>query len=401
MDILLLSKKFPWPLKDGEVIAIHNNIKAFSQAGHRVTVLAMNTLKHHTDVDSLPESASGLARYISVDIDTGVKPLPALSNLVLGGSYHIERFISKNFRNKLQQLLQTESFDLIQCEGLYFGPYLEQIRGLTRAPVTMRAHNVEAEIWQRVADETPGFLKKNYLKVQAGRMFRYEQRQYNRYDAIIPITERDASQIKSLGASKPVFTSPAGIDLERYNDYLNKDYQPLSVGFIGSLDWLPNVEGLRWLVHEVWPEVSRQLPAARLYIAGRNMPLPLKLWNSPTVSVIGEVDNSLAFMSDKQLMVVPLFSGSGMRIKIIEGMALGKALLSTSIGAEGINYTVGKNLFIAGDRAAFTKQMIQLLSHAKTCQNAGKNARSFIEEQYDNNKLGERLLAFYKQQFNL
>lgn len=401
MDILLLCKKFPWPLKDGEVIAIHNNIKAFSRAGHKVTVLAMNTLKHHTDVNELPEDISDMARYISVDIDTGVKPLPALQNLLLGGSYHIERFISKNFRKQLNDLLTQEQFDLIQCEGLYFGPYLEQIRSLTKAPVTMRAHNVEAEIWQRVAEETPGFLRKNYLKVQAGRMFRYEQKQFNRYDAIIPITERDASQIKSLGASKPVFTSPAGIDLERYDNYLNKDIQPLSVGFIGSLDWLPNVEGLRWLVHEVWPKVSRQLPAARLYIAGRNMPLTLKLWNSDTIKVLGEVDNSLEFMSNKQLLVVPLFSGSGMRIKIIEGMALGKAQLSTSIGAEGINYTAGKNLFVADNEAAFTKKMIQLLSHANTCQKAGEQARKFIEEQYDNNRLGERLLDFYKQQFDI
>ncbi len=401
MKLLLLTKKFPWPLKDGEVIAIHNNIAGFAKLGHQVTVVAINTLKHFTSPQRMPDTVFQQARYISVTVDTNVKVASAVANLFTSKPYHVARFESDAYTQVLTNVLQETEFDLIQCEGLYFGPYLDVIRKYSKAPVVMRAHNVESEIWERVADETANPLKKHYLRMQVKRLQQYERAQLNRYNAIATITARDAERLKQMGATVPMFVHPSGIDLERYTLNGGEPAKPQVVGFIGSLDWLPNLEGVRWFLKEVWPRVLQQEPHAIFNIAGRNMPASIENLQQRGVEVAGEVPDALAFMQQQQVLVVPLFSGSGMRIKIVEAMALGKCVLSTSIGAEGIAITDGDNLLLANDAESFAVQLIELMRQPETVARVGSQARASIEREYDNRALSEKLLAFYQKQFNL
>lgn len=401
MKVLLLCKKFPWPLNDGEVVAIHNFVEAYAALGHQVTVLAINTHKHYTDPASLPNEVKQLANYISVKHNTDVKPIAALKNLLSGGSYHVERFISEPFRDKLTELLTQEQFDLVQCEGLYMGPYVNDIRKLYKGPVVMRCHNLESEIWERVAKDSSSLLKSLYLNIQAKRLAKYEKAQLNRYDALLPISDKDAKAFEKLGCTKPMHTVPAGVDIDKYTQYTNIKPEPLSVGFIGSLDWIPNLEGLKWFANEVWPQVRAQVPNARFQIAGRNMPDYLKNWNNHGIEVLGEVDDQYQFMARQEILVVPLFSGSGMRIKIIEGMAMGRAVISTTIGAEGINYTAAENMMLADDARTFSfKIATALLTEGRT-ESLGQEAKKLIAEQYDNKRLIADTIDVLNKEFGL
>ncbi len=399
MRILILCKKFPYPLKDGEVIAIYNNIKAFHRLGHTVTVLAINTLKHYTDLATLPAEVLELAEFKAVTVDTAVKPIPAFINLFEGGSYHIERFIDKGFESLVMEQLVAQNFDLVQCEGLYLGPYVDVIRKHYKGPVIMRSHNVESEIWERLAANEKNPFKKWYLTLQAGRLKQYELAQLNRYDAIVPISTDDGRKMREMGATVPMFTTPCGSDLDRYEPYQTFPPKPNTIFFIGGLDWLPNQEGVKWFVEEVWPTIKAQHPEVQFHVAGRNMPEWMKGLQGNSVNILGEIDDALSFIAQNSIMIVPLFSGSGMRIKIIEGMAMKKAIISTSIGAEGIEYTDGENIMIANNRDAFVKHLNALLAHHQQINTLGENARGLIESRYNNLTFAEQLIEFYQRLF--
>lgn len=396
MRILQLCKKFPYPLKDGEVIAIHNLTKAFYQLGHEVTVLAINTKKHFFDraLNKLPQEFEKTADYYDVYVDTDVRPKDALINLFTKHSYNIKRFESGDYQEKLVDLLKQQKFDLIQLEGIYLAPYLDTIREHSAAPVVMRAHNVEFEIWDRLAKVEKNMLKKSYLNLLAKRLKAFELNQLNAYDAMVPITEKDAKYFKNLGADLPVFVSPTGIDFQRLVRQSSSQVYP-SLFHIGSLDWLPNQEGLLWFLDNVWMRIHEEYPKTKFYIAGRNMPEHFGKLDYPNVEILGEVESAIDFMNEHTVMLVPLRSGSGMRIKIIEALALGKTVVSTTLGAEGIYAKDQKEILLADDEEEFYQQVKKCLDNPEFCEQVGDNAFEFAQENFNNIQIAERLIEFY------
>lgn len=394
MKILQLANKFVYPPKDGGAIGIFNYTKAFSALGCQVTMLAMNTTKHRFKMDELPDEISRLARWIAVDVDNRIKPLNALSCLLQGRSYNIERFISSAYNDRLIELLQQEDFDVIQLEGLYLSPYLETIRSYSSAKVVMRSHNVEHEIWARIAENERGWLKRAYLKILARQLKEYEVRRLNKYDLMTSVTDRDAEILKSLGCKIPIHVCPAPYD----ETTLKPDRSALefpSVFFIGALDWIPNTEGLNWFIEKVWPIVHRELPEVKFHIAGRNG----EKFKTPAGEQIvrdGEVDNAYSFMNSKGVMVVPLLSGSGIRVKIIEGMALGKTIVTTTLGAEGIPCKDGQNILIADKPEEFAQKIIKCLKERMFYTIIGDNAHQFARRNFSSHEVTSRLLDFFK-----
>jgi hypothetical protein len=212
MRILQLCKKFPYPLKDGEAIAVNSISKSLHQLGCEVTLLAMNTTKHYFDTNQLPKSFNHYAAIHTVLIDNRIKPLDAFLNLFSDKSYHISRFESAAFRHKLIHLLQTQQFDLIQLESPYLAPYIPIIRQHSKAKVAMRAHNVEYEIWQRVAHNSRFLLKKWYLKHLTQKLQRYEIEQLKNYDLLVSITQRDLDIFRFLGYNNATVVAPVGVN---------------------------------------------------------------------------------------------------------------------------------------------------------------------------------------------
>ena len=176
-------------------------------------------------------------------------------------------------------------------------------------------------------------------------------------------------------------------------DFANIE-EDAAVSFIGGMDWIPNVEGVKWFLREVWPIILRQKKDAKFYLAGRNFPADLKNLKMKGVRVLGEVDDAKAFLLSKSISVVPLFAGSGMRVKIIEAMALGRAIVSTRIGAESINYTTGKDIYIADSAKNFATYIIELLYNNDKRMAMGKNAQDLVLNQYNNRKICREIIDF-------
>ena len=396
MKILILCNKSPWPKREGGPIAMHAMISGLIQAGHSVKVLAANTNKYSVDPDSIPADFKEKTQIELVDIDLSVTIPGALYNFFSGKSYHVTRFHTKAFEQKIIEVLRKESFDIIQLEMLQMATYLDILRKYSKAPIVLRAHNIEHKIWQRIAENCPNPIKRFYLNHLYQSLRRFEIGILNKMDGIIAITPVDARNLDRLSHSTNIISVPFGINLESLPA---NPVQPeeASLFHIGTMNWFPNEEGIKWMIDEVWPAVTKKLPGIELHLAGRYMPEWLLKLSVPRITVDGEVADVWEYMQRFSIMVVPLFSGSGIRIKIVEAMAAGKAIITTAIGAEGINYENGQHLLIAKDPKSFVDAIVRLYNDKTLRDTLGKNARTLIAKEHDNNKLMLKLTAFYTE----
>jgi glycosyltransferase involved in cell wall biosynthesis len=397
MKILQVTNKVPYPVKDGGAIACMNLARGFSLLGHEVTILAMNTVKHHITLTEIPESVKELAEFKLVNVPAGISPVSALFNLLFSNKpYNATRFISKEFSDELQKVLHENEFDIIQLEGLYVCPYIPVIRANSKAKIIYRAHNIEHEIWSRTAVMAHG-LEKWYLKNLSKRIKRFEVQTLNKYDLLVPITGRDGAILNKLGNKKPMHVSQTGIDSSVLIPN-SKNLKHPTLFHIGSLEWSPNQEGLIWFFENCWDSIREKYPDLQFFIAGRNAPPWFqKMLNLPNVVFKGEVADAYEFMNSKSIMVVPLFSGSGMRIKIIEGMALGKPIVTTAVGTEGISTTSDVNIVITEDAAGFLQSISNLIENREYFDKISKNAIEYIHENFDNLSSAGTLIEFYKK----
>lgn len=396
MKILQLVNRIPYPLNDGGSLGIHYYTQGFIDAGIRLSMLAMNTTRHWVDESRLPPLYGRLEHFVAVKVDNRVKPLPALLNLFGRSSYNIDRFVTPEYSNALIALLQRETFDVIQLESLFLVPYISLIRQYSQAKVVIRQHNIEYRIWERLAAQAGNPLKKWYLRLLARRLKQFELDHLDDYDLLLPISEADRQVLLELGVRKPMFLHPFGIDIAHI-PYSPATTQPLSLYHIGAMDWLPNQESVNWLLEQVMPLVTRELPDTKLYLAGRNMPEYYTRNTWPNVVVAGEVPDAMAFEQDKSMLLVPLLSGGGVRIKIFQGMAMGKTIVTTPVGLEGIEARDGVEVLLAATPEAFARKIIDTIRQPEQLHTIGAAARRLIEEKYDRKKLIAALLERYRQ----
>lgn len=395
MKILQLCKKFPFPLRDGESIAVNNLSRALQEEGCEISLLAMNTSKHFYDGEILPEALSHYQEVITVAVDNRIKPWDAFKNLFTEESYHITRFVSPAFTSKLSQLLREKEYDLIQLETLYLAPYIPIIKQLTKAPIAMRAHNVEHEIWERISRNTRFFPKKWYLQYLTRKLKTYETQQLKNYDVLVAITEKDLGTFRSLGFRNLGVDVPIGINTEDYRPNFNSYKKHLSMAFIGSLDWMPNQEGLIWFLDKVWGRIHQHFPDLTLHIAGRNTPEWILSMKRKNVIIHGEVPSAKHFINRHSLMLVPLRSGSGMRAKILEGMALGKTVISTSMGMEGIHARNRSEVLIADTAEDFIQSISFCYQSNGELKRMGEKALDFVGQHYDSRNIARKLVQTY------
>jgi len=397
MNILQVTNKVPYPVKDGGAIACMNLTRGFSLLGHKVTILAMNTAKHHITLAEIPEPVKELADFKLVKVPARILPIQALINLVFSKKpYNAVRFISGAFAAELKKVIQGNDFDIIQLEGLYVCPYIPLIRKYSKAKIVYRAHNIEHEIWSRTAVMAKG-PEKWYLKNLAKRIKQLETEIINHYDLLVPITSRDGAMLEKLGNTKPMHISQTGIDSSVLIPNSKNLVHP-TLFHIGSLEWAPNQEGLIWFFENCWEAIHKKYPELQFFIAGRNAPQWFqKRINLPNVVFLGEIPDAYEFINSKSIMVVPLYSGSGMRIKIIEGMALGKPIVTTAVGTEGISTTSGENIVVAEDAAGFVQAISELIENPDFFDKISRNAIEYIHRKFDNLTSAGSLIDFYKE----
>ena len=396
MKILQLCKKVPYPLKDGESVAIYTLSKGLANSGCEISLLAFNTSKHYVELgDVLPNQLSHYSTINAISLDTRISYWSAFMNLWnTDKSYNIERFVSDAFTLKLKELLTMTDYDIIQLETLYMAPYINIIRKHSTAKVIMRSHNIESEIWFNLASKTRSPLKSWYFNLCGSRLDQYEKQVYADYDLLLPITAMDSAKYRNNGFKGKKYIVPIGLEVEKYITSNQKNHDKIRMGYIGSLDWKPNIEGLDWFLND-WEKISLIFPNLEFHLAGRN-PGDRYQTSIPNFIMHGEVESAIKFIDSLDILLVPLFSGSGMRVKILEGMLLSKVVISTPKGFEGIDISHNENALCYES----LEDLIQCLENCYNThdfkENLGKNARNYIINKFDYNRIAHRLQETYK-----
>lgn len=394
MKILQLCLKPPLPAKDGGCIAMNNITQGLLRAGHKVKILTIYTQKHDFQPEYMPQAYLDATDIEGVYVDTTVNSVEAFSNFMTADSYNITRFFSTDFDIRISKLLRREAFDIVHLESLFMTVYLSTIRRYSRAPVVLRAHNIEHVIWEKIALGANGVFKKLYLRYLSRKLKSYELEHLNAVSGIATISEDDHQKMRALGVTKPVCTIPFGIEI---NDYISgKEQRELALFHLGAMDWAPNQEGIAWFLENVWPLIHARYPNIPLYLAGRNMSEELKSRQLPNVHMVGEVEDAKAFMDSKAIMIVPLLSGGGIRVKIIEGLAMRKAIVSTSLGVQGIGCKNGHEAMIA-DTIDDWMHSISLLIEDPSKINVLGEAGYALAKTFDNAAITDDLIRFYKE----
>ena len=394
MKVLQLCNKPPYPPVDGGTLAMNSITQGLLAAGCEVRVLAMCSDKHPVLEDRIPDDYRKATRFEAVHVDLGIHLLDAGVAWLCGESYHVKRFVSKEFSARLAEVLREEEYDVVHVESIFLSSYVPTIRKHSKAAVILRAHNVENQIWQRIAHSERNPFKRGYMKHLSLTLRAYEHEHLNDYDGIVSITENDADYFRKAGCRKPVISIPFGIT-PCVPDNVTEEAN--SLFHLGSMDWMPNQEGVKWFIDKVWPLVHKQMPQLTLYLAGRKMPESLMQMEMEGVKVVGEVPDASGFIASKQINVVPLLSGSGIRVKIIEAMSMGKTVISTTIGAQGIGCTDGENVLIADTPEQFAAQLQRCVDNPVFCRRIGRSAYDFIVQTYCPETLTRRLLDFYEK----
>lgn len=397
MKILVLSPKPPWPPHDGGAVATMRCIEGLAACGASVTVLTMKTEKHVREASAPVTVPEYIDRYETVNVDTKIKPFKALTNLIFSNEpYDLRRFISRDYSDALHSILNANDFDLIHCEGLLFYYYADEIRSLSGSPVVLRAHNLEHRIKEMMADSERNIFRRLYLRILATRIRRVEMQVSRKFDAIIPISEPDSQWFRSASPEWPVMLCETGAPVPETTT--EERETNLKTGFIGALNWQPNITGLKWFVSKVWPIVTEARPDVSLHIAGRGAsPGVIRQLKQKNVVFEGEVADAARFTSSMTVMIAPLFAGSGLRIKIIEAMSLGKPVVATPVAAEGIPAENRREIFICDDERDSADTIISLLDDPALRKNTGQAAKELVKTRLNNHKQTAALFEFYKK----
>jgi glycosyltransferase involved in cell wall biosynthesis len=367
--------------------------RALSGAGADVTVAALNPSKFHVDA-AAAAAAIAPATLHTADVNTSDYWSAFVRARRMHAPLIVARFHSPQFEALLRELIGAQHFDIIQLEGQFLLPYMPALRAMTGAPIVLRAQNVEFRVWEQLAERARG-PRRAALRHVARALRAWEIAQINEADALLPISDDDARDFQAIGATRPSLVVPCGIDTRAIPPTPSTDRYGLY--FIGSMGYRPNQEAVRWLADEVWPRVKAREPRAELTVAGSAFPRSLRAeLHSRRIDVVQDVADVRTFAAPFRAMVAPLFSGSGMRIKVLEAMALGKPVIATPVGAGGIGATSGIEILIGNDAEEFANEVVRCIGDDGLAVRIGEAARAFVLGRYDEDTLATNVLEFFK-----
>ncbi len=395
MNVLILDEEFPHPLNTGKRIRTFNLFSRLASR-HHLTYLAYGSEGsesfrvldevglHPVAVSRRPRPKQGAGFYLRL-----------LQNLVSSEPYSVSSHRTTAFEQALAGELADSHYDLVVCE---WTPYAQFMRKRTDIKTMVVAHNIEYQIWQRYVQNEKQFVVKKYMAMQANRMRTFEENTFKTVSGATAVSAADAEVIRTINPELPVEVVDNGVDLEYFKEDTSQEDDTPGLVFTGSMDWRPNQDSVEYFVHEILPLVKSTHPDIKTVLVGRNPPPRiLELGKYGGVTVTGTVDDVRPYINRASLFIVPLRIGGGSRLKILEAMAMKKPVVSTSVGAEGLDVTDGRELVLADTPEQFAKQIDTLLSdHAKARQ-LGEAGRTLVEQRYGWDALTVKLERFMQR----
>jgi polysaccharide biosynthesis protein PslH len=390
MKILVVSPHFPFPPRAGVNVRTYNLLRQLA-ARHDVTLLSYAGPGDQDGVEVL-------GRYLRVvtverpESARAARRLRQLRSVVTFQSFWVPELCSTTLQDAVDDLCATLPFDLVQLEASVLCA-LEIPPGMR---VVLDAHNIEYELLRRMAAGERSLARRAFNTFEYGRYRRFEERSWTDVDGCVLTSGREERIVRAAAPETLTAVVPNGVDLEFFRRS-NATVEPRTVVFNGTLGYRPNVDAAHHLVDDIWPLVLAQEPDARLIIVGSAPEAERRRLARPSVILTGEVPDIRSYLRRAAVVVVPVRMGGGTRLKVLEGLAMEKAVVSTSVGCEGIATRDGVHLLIADDAPSFALRMSQLFADSALRERLGKAGRSLIEAEYSWDLAGCRLEALYQR----
>lgn len=388
MNVLYISSKPAYPKTDGGTFAVASFIDTLIGANCNITYLTISTEKHPFNKTSFPEQVIEKMSIDSCFVDTSVRPLKALIHLFKKGSFNVDRFYSDEMRAKIVLLLNNQSFDTVILDSLFSTPYLSAIRSHFDGKIFVRTHNVEGDLWSYYAESASG-LKSLYLKKLASDLQRYEVETLQQCDGILSISDADKDRFKELGITTASETLPVGI----LNQAGPMDYANNTVYHFGSMNWEPNRESVEQLL-SIWDRVLHAVPQAKCVIAGSDSDKYYTSNSTKNIEVLGFVDDPVEFSQKMGILVAPIRTASGIRIKILEAMNAGIPIITTTVGALGIDHATTNCLLIADTPDLLVEKTVALIKSEELRKEIGTNGRDYLNKNHNIADTSQKLIEF-------
>lgn len=373
---------------DGGTFSIARMAVGLAAEGHPVHVLSAATPKH-AGGGKVP---AGITAE-SVAVDTSIRPLRLLATLAARAPYATARFASAAFAGRLGALLRQEEWDVVQLEGLGTYPCAGLVRRTSRARLVIRAHNVEHALFRERAKRATSPAVAAFLHLEARRVERLERETWRLGHGIAAISPQVAATCAAAASSVPVATLPVGVEVPAQPPPIG---DPAGLLHLSAMDWWPNREGLAWFLAEAWPLVRRSRPGTTLRLAGRGMRAFARGLPPDGLAVEGEVPDAEAFLRSGAILVVPLLSGSGVRVKIVEAMAQGRAIVATPRAVEGLGGAVpGEHLLVGDGARGLATALLDALEDQALVARLGAAAWKLAAERFSGPVVARAATSFY------
>lgn len=384
----------PYPLTDGGAIGIFKATEATSKAGADITFVAYP----EKDADVTREGVQRLSEFATVHLCSKLLPSRpvTLARTIFKGAYPVERRMMKPMFELLASIVEQNSFDLMHVDHSHMGKYALWMKEMYGLPYVLRQHNFESQIYERFARTQKNPVVRRLSEVH-GKRLRQEEIVFIREAMhVVAITEEDKELMREAVPQQNFTVIPAGVDTE-YFIPSQSPVDPMAILWIGGMGWDPNREALDYFLREIWPLALKQYPPLHLDLVGEGTDryeVPADLRSS--VKAYGRVPDIRPYLANAGVMVVPLRAGGGMRLKILDFFAAGKAVVSTSLGAEGNLARDGEHLLLADTPEDFMREIVTLIEDPALRSKLGNSARKLVEDHYSWRIIGEKFFQLYQ-----
>lgn len=378
------------PVDTGGKIRSYNILRHLAR-NHQVTLLSYYGGQRDPDYEiAIQREFPGAETIYTAALDGHfvAQALDFVGGVFQPAPFAVSKFTHPKVQRAVSDWLQGQKLDVAVCDFLSASRNFPE-KLLT--PTVLFQHNVESALWRRMADAESNPAKRLVYQLEAKKMLGYERSALRKFDHVIAVSEHDRQQFLTMDPASSVTVVPTGVDTQKYTPAPPASTDPPRIVFTGSMDWEPNIDAVAYFCSEIFPKIRAEFPQAVFQIVGRNPHPSVRQVASTFVEVTGTVPSVSKYLNEASVIVVPLRIGGGTRLKIFEAMAVGKAVVSTSIGAEGLDVQSGRDLILADDANSFAEAVCLLLRDAQ-CRRGYEQAAAKLAAQYDWSNI-ERLFS--------
>jgi polysaccharide biosynthesis protein PslH len=389
LKVLIVSAQFPYPAHSGFMMRVYQLARRLAQR-HDVTLLSYASPEDAAGVEAL-RAEMDVEVVERVEASRLAKRAAQLSSVASRHPFSTRAVHSPEMQRAIDRLCAEHHFDVIQVEASLLCAFdFDATSGLV-----LDEHNIEYEVFERMTESERSFARRKFNQIEAGRYRRFEQDSWKRVDACVVTSDREAPVIERVAPHTPTTVVVNGVDLDYFRP-ADEPPTPHTLVFNGILDYRPNLDAAYHLVDEIWPLVTARFPDARLSIVGRGYPADIKRLTRENVTVTGRVPDLRPYLTGNAVSAVPIRMGGGTRLKVVEGLAMGMAMVSTTLGCEGVGVRDREHLLIGDDAESFAARVIELFENPALGRELGRAGRALMEREYSWDLGAERLDGVYQ-----